>query len=116
MTMKKLFVSTLVLVSFGALAQETGRVISSTPVIQQVVVQRQPSGAGAFLGALAGAGVGNAIGGGSGHALAIGLGTIFGAAIGDNVERRGPAMQNMQNCSPQSFYENRTVGYNVTYE
>jgi uncharacterized protein YcfJ len=126
--MKKLLLSTLVLVSFGAVAQETGRVISSMPVIQQVAVQRQsctqqqvavqqqPSGAGALLGAIVGAAVGNGIGGGMGHAAAIGLGTVAGAAVGNGIEGRGQGVQNVQTCTPQTFSENRTVGYNVTYE
>ncbi|KAA9173981.1 hypothetical protein F3K36_15135, partial [Delftia sp. BR1] len=57
-----------------ALAQEQGRVLSVTPVTQQVAVPQQvcrdenvytgqrTSGAGAVLGALAGGVVGNAIG------------------------------------------------------
>jgi uncharacterized protein YcfJ len=126
--MKKLLVSSLVLVSVGALAQESGRVISSTPIVQQVAVQHQnctqqpvavqrpSSGAGALLGALAGAGVGNAIGGGMGHVAAIGLGTVLGAAVGNNIEQQGTSVQNVQTCAPQTSYENRTVGYNVTYE
>ncbi|HVZ42506.1 MAG TPA: hypothetical protein VHA82_01750 [Ramlibacter sp.] len=126
--MRKLLLTTLALASVGAYAQETGRVISSTPVVQQVAVQRQvcsqqpvavqqqPSGAGALLGAIAGAGLGNVIGAGSGHAVAIGLGTVLGAAVGNSVESRGASMQNVQSCAPQTSYENRTVGYNVTYE
>ena len=60
--------------------EEQGRVISSTPVIQQVAVPRQvcsdevvtyegrSSGAGALLGAVAGGAAGNAIGNGGGRA------------------------------------------------
>ena len=114
----------------GAQAQEiTGRVISSTPVVQQVQVPRtvcnnqpvavqQPrSGAGAVIGAIAGAALGNAIGAGTGRAVATGVGLFGGAAFGDRIEGGGPAtVQNMQSCNTQTFYENRTVGYNVTYE
>lgn len=114
----------------GAQAQDiTGRVISSTPVIQQVQVPRtvcsnqpvavqQPrSGAGALIGAIAGAALGNAIGHGSGRAAATGLGLVGGAALGDSIEGGGGAtVQTMQSCSTQTFYENRTVAYNVTYE
>jgi uncharacterized protein YcfJ len=56
------------------LAQEVGRVISSTPIIQQVAVPRQvctqqqvtvqknKSGAGAAMGAIAGGTIGHALG------------------------------------------------------
>lgn len=58
----------------GAFAQERGRVLSSTPITQQVAVPQQvcndqqvavaprPSGAGAVVGAIAGGLIGNAIG------------------------------------------------------
>ncbi len=114
----------------GAQAQDiTGRVISSTPVIQQVqvprtvcnnqpvAVQQPKSGAGAVIGAIAGAALGNAIGQGSGRAIATGVGLMGGAVVGDRIEGGGAtSVQNMQSCSTQTFYENRTVGYNVTYE
>ena len=113
----------------GAQAQEiTGRVISSTPVVQQVQVPRQvcdnqpvlvqqpKSGAGSALGAIAGGAMGNAIGAGSGRAAATVLGLVGGAIVGDRVEGGGTTVQNMQRCSTQTYYENRTVGYNVAYE
>jgi uncharacterized protein YcfJ len=122
-------VAVLAALAVSAQAQDiTGRVISSTPVVQQVQVPRtvcsnqpvavqQPrSGAGAVLGAIAGAALGNAIGAGAGRAVATGVGLIGGAAVGDRIEGGGVAYQNGQQCSTQTFYENRTVGYNVTYE
>ncbi len=121
-----------VLAGLGLTAQAqdiTGRVISSTPVIQQVqvprtvcnnqpvAVQQPSSGAGALIGAIAGAALGNAIGHGTGRAAATGIGLVGGAAIGDRIEGGGGAtVQNMQSCTTQTFYENRTVAYNVTYE
>lgn len=106
-----------------------GRVITSTPVIQQVAVPRQvcsnqpvavpqqKSGAGAVMGALAGGAVGNAIGDGGGRAAATILGLVGGALLGDRIEGSpGTQVQNVQQCSTQTFYENRTVAYNVTYE
>ena len=78
-------------------AQEVGKVISSTPVIQQVavprqvctteqvVVQGQKSGAGAAMGAIAGGAVGNSMGQGSGRAAATMLGLFGGAILGDPV-------------------------------
>ena len=115
--------------SIGAQAQEIGRVISSTPVIQQVAVPRQvcnenqvvtpgqKSGAGVAMGAIAGGAVGNQVGQGSGRALATALGIFGGAMLGDKIEGPGtPEVRHVQNCSTQNFYENRTMGYNVVYE
>jgi uncharacterized protein YcfJ len=110
-------------------AQEQGRVISSQPVIQQVAVPRQvcsnqqvvveapKTGAGGIMGAIAGAAVGNNIGAGSGKALATMIGFIGGAATGDRIEGAPPSqVQTVQNCTTQTFYENRTISYNVVYE
>lgn len=111
-----------------AAAEEVGRVISSTPVIQQVAVPRQVcnnqpmvvqqpnSGGGAVLGAIAGGALGNQIGHGSGRAAATVIGLLGGAAVGDNIEGPRGYVQNVQQCTTQTYYENRTVGYNVTYE
>lgn len=119
----------VVLVSLGtaASAEEVGRVISSTPVIQQVAVPRQVcntqqvvvqqpnSGGGAIVGAIVGGLLGNTIGHGMGRAAATGLGVVAGAAVGDSVEGRNHP-QAVQQCTTQTSYENRTVGYNVQYE
>jgi uncharacterized protein YcfJ len=129
--MKKfiLLVGTFV-VCVGACAQEAGRVLSSTPVVQQVGVPRQvctteqveyqqpKSGAGAVLGALAGGALGNASGGrGAGQAAATIIGAIGGSMVGDRIEGSGPSqVQDVQRCGTQTFFENRTVGYNVVYE
>lgn len=112
-----------------AMAQDVGRVLSSTPVMQQVsvprqvcsteqvAVQAQKSGAGALLGAIAGGAMGNAVGGGAGRAAATVMGVIGGAVVGDRVEGAPPVqMQNVQRCAMQTFYENRPVAYNVVYE
>ena len=118
----------LALVASSAMAQEVGRVISSTPVVQQVGVPRQvcssqptivgeqKSGAGALMGALAGGGLGNAVGQGTGKALATMAGVMGGAILGNSIEGSNQQVQNVQQCSTQTFYENRTVAYNVTYE
>ena len=112
-----------------AQAQEIGKVISSTPVIQQVGVPRQvcsenqivtpgqKSGAGAAMGAIAGGAIGNQVGQGSGRALATMIGLVGGSMLGDKIEGPGtPEVRQVQNCSTQTFYENRTIGYNVVYE
>jgi uncharacterized protein YcfJ len=108
---------------------EQGRVISSTPVMQQVVVPRQvgqeqtvtvpgqKSGAGALMGGIAGGALGNAVGNGSGRALATMIGIVGGAVVGNNIEGGNPpSTQVVQQCSTQNFYEHRTVAYNVVYE
>jgi uncharacterized protein YcfJ len=111
-----------------ASAEEVGRVLSSTPVIQQVAVQRQvcnnapayvqpqSSGGGALLGAIVGGVLGNQIGHGTGRAVATGIGMVAGAGIGNSAEMSGNQPQYAQQCAPQTSYENRTVGYNVQYE
>ena len=110
-------------------AQEQARVLSATPIVQQVAVPQQvcdnqtvytgqqTTGGGAVLGAVAGGAVGNAIGGGSGRAAATALGLIGGALLGNQIEGNGrPSYQNMQRCYTQNYYENRTTGYTVVYE
>lgn len=112
-----------------AFAQERGRVLSATPVTQQVAVPQQVcrdqpvavaprnTGAGAVIGALAGGLVGNAIGSGGGRAAATAAGVVGGAMLGNQTEAYGPASyQNVRQCSTQTFYQSQTVGYNVVYE
>lgn len=113
-----------------ALAQdEQGRVISAIAVVQPVAVPRQvcteqlvtvpgqKSGAGALIGGIAGGAMGNAVGDGSGRALATAIGLIGGAIVGDRIEGGQPSeTRTVQQCSTQTFYENRTVAYDVTYE
>ncbi len=128
--MKKQLLLVSAMISSGlCLAQEVGRVISSTPILQQVgtprqvctveqvAVQQPKSGAGALMGAIAGGAAGNALGHGAGQAAATLFGGIAGAVIGNNVEgAAGTQLQNVQRCQIQTFYENATVAYNVVYE
>ncbi len=128
--MKQLvLVAAIAAASSTGFAQEVGRVLSSTPIIQQVGVPRQvcttdqvavvqpKSGAGAALGAIAGGAIGNAAGHGAGQAAATMLGIIGGAVVGDSIEGSGNTqLQDVQRCATQTFYENRTVAYNVVYE
>lgn len=109
---------------------DRGTVLSVTPVVQQVAVPqrvchdeavaapRQPSGAGALIGAIAGGAVGNAIGAGAGRAAATAIGVFSGAVIGDRIENdgQGAAMQSVRRCTTHSAYEERTVAYDVVYE
>ena len=104
------------------------RVISSTPVVQQVAVPRQvcsqetvmtqapKSGAGALMGAIAGGAAGNAIGNGGGRAVATMIGLVGGAMVGDRIEGPNNQLQNVQQCTTQTFYENRASHFNVVYE
>ena len=121
--------ASLALAALPVQAQDLARVISSVAVIQQVAVPRQVcstqqvmveqprSGAGALLGAVAGGAAGNAIGDGSGRAAATAIGIIGGAMLGNRIEGSpGTRMQDQTTCSTQTLYENRTIGYNVTYE
>ncbi|MCW5652986.1 hypothetical protein [Hydrogenophaga sp.] len=109
--------------------EEQGRVISSTPVIQQVAVPRevcgdqqvtypgQKSGAGALIGGIAGGAMGNAVGNGSGRAAATAIGIIGGAILGNRIEGPSqPYTETYRQCGTQTFYENRTVAYDVVYE
>ncbi|MEY5098521.1 MAG: hypothetical protein RJA36_1240 [Pseudomonadota bacterium] len=108
---------------------ETARVISSTPVIQQVAVRRnacvdematsegQKSGAGAIMGGIAGGALGNAIGKGGGRVATTMLGLVGGAMLGDQIEGPGqPQSQMVRRCQPQTLLENRITGYQVMYE
>lgn len=109
-------------------AQEVARVVSSIPVIQQVAVPRQvcntqqvvveqpKSGAGALMGAVAGGAVGNQIGDGSGRAVATMIGLVGGALLGNRIEGTTQQAQPQTQCSTQTVYENRAIGFNVTYE
>lgn len=127
--MKKLLLVAALCPVGSVLAQDMGQVIASTPVMQQVGVPRQvctteeievqpyKSGAGAAIGAIAGGALGSAAGNGPGRAAATVLGVIGGAVIGDRIEGNPDnQMQTVQRCSMQTFFENRTVAYNVVYE
>ncbi len=122
------------LLGFGAcgsaLAVDLARVISATPVVQQVAVPRQvcndqqvavqqpKSGAGAVVGAIVGGALGNAAGGhGAGRAAATVLGAVGGSVLGDRMEGSPePELRTVRQCSTQTIYENRTVAYNVVYD
>lgn len=126
---KQVLFATALIASGLTLAQDYGRVISATPIIQQITTPRQvctteqvsvqqpKSGAGALMGAIAGGAIGNSVGGGSGRTAATVLGVVGGAMVGDRIEGSSPnQVQNVQRCETQNFYENRTVAFNVVYE
>ena len=133
--MKKMLVLSAVAASVAGMlpvsasaADILARVISSTPVVQQIAVPRQvcnnqavvteapKSGAGALMGAVAGGAAGNAIGNGNGRALATVIGLMGGAILGNNIEGSGSQVRNVQQCVTQTVYENRASHYNVVYE
>lgn len=123
-------------------AQERGRVLQSVPVVQQVGIPQQvcgdepvyrgqqTSGAGAVIGALVGGVAGNALGTGghygrhgqyygSNRGATTVIGAVAGGLIGNQVEGMNggtPAYQTVRRCTNETVYENRTVGYDVTYE
>ncbi|MFN3493728.1 MAG: glycine zipper 2TM domain-containing protein [Hydrogenophaga sp.] len=108
--------------------QERARVISSTPIVEQIAVPRDVcydetvtrpggrTGAGAIIGGIAGGAMGNAIGDGNGRALATMIGLVGGAVVGNHIEGPRPARtQVVRHCTTQTQYESRTVGYDVVY-
>ena len=105
-------------------AQDSARVLSSTPVVQQfsvpkrvcseeqVVANGEKSGAGAAMGAIAGGALGNSVGRGDGRAAA----TLLGI-LGDKIEGNpNPQVRNVARCTQQMVYESRITGYSVVYE
>lgn len=110
-------------------AQESARVLSSTPVIGQVAVPRQfcqvvsvvapgqRHGAGAAIGALTGAIVGSSLGHGSGRAAGSVLGMVGGAVIGDQLAGRDTdRIEQVRQCTTHTAFENRVLHYEVVYE
>lgn len=111
----------------GALAGplELARVVSTTPVMQQVALPQQvcthseavvtrSTGTGAAIGAIAGGALG-ASAHGSARLPATVIGALGGAVLGDRIEQ-GNRTATVQNCVTQTTYENRAVAYNVVYE
>ena len=130
----KITVLTAVIAAAGlgttvAQAREFGRVISTTPVVEQISVPRQVctttqvqgtyrTGGGALVGAVVGGAIGNQFGRGNGRAVSTLLGAVGGGMLGDQIELQNsyPVAQNVQQCRTQNTWENRTVAYNVLYE
>ena len=117
------------LAAAGTAGAGVGRVISSTPVVQQVAVPRQVCNQQIAAGPAAHVGRRRRDGRHRrrparqhgrrrlGRAAATGVGVVAGAAVGNNIERRNQyAAQPARSARTQTTYENRTVGYNVQYE
>lgn len=113
---------------------DTARVISVTPRVEQfnqpqqecrteyVPVQQQARGVGgSIIGGVAGALLGSQVGGGSGRTAAAAVGAITGAVVGDRMENNnanaaGVQQQAVQQCRMVDHWETRTSGYSVNYE
>jgi uncharacterized protein YcfJ len=109
-------------------ADPMARVLDSRPVTQQVqvgTVQQCAQGSGkapniagvnlgTVLGAVAGGALGNQIGGGSGRTIATGAGAAVGAVAGTNINDN--LSGGGQTCQSVPQYEQRILGYDVTYE
>ena len=114
----------------AAAAAEFATVVSATPVSaavpvlrqkcfdSQALVQTQPSGAGALLGAIAGGVIGHNLGSGFGRAAATGVGAITGSVIGNQVEANAtpPLDVPVRRCRSVTRTEERVLGYDVMYE
>jgi len=87
----------------------------------QVPVQQERSAGGGIVGGIAGALLGNQIGSGNGRVAATAAGAIAGAMVGDRVDNRNGQPSSVQEqavrqCRTVEAIEQRTAGYNVTYE
>ena len=117
----------------GPTFRERARVISSTPVYENVSTPRQqcwtessgysqdaPRGgntAGAVIGAIAGGLLGSTVGGGNGKIAASAVGAATGAVVGDRYNSGGDGAypQEVQRCRTVNDYRQQVVGYEVTY-
>ncbi len=134
--MKKIFVlksvlSAALLATVGASLAQTepanayGIVVSSTPVVQKVIVPKQvcttttmqysqPTGGGALLGAVVGGAIGNQFGKGDGRAVATVIGVLGGSFVGNQIEAQN--QYPTQHCRTENVVENRTVAQTVVYD
>lgn len=121
---------TLAGIAGAAQAAEYGRVINTTPVVQQVSVPQQScwdeqvqvqqprTYGGAILGGIFGGLLGNTVGHGNGNVAATAAGAVVGALAGDNLanQNSGVSTQTVRRCSTTQTQQQHTVGYDVTYE
>lgn len=125
----------------SAHAQERARVLQAVPVTQQVGIPQEvcgedqvyngqrTTGTGAVIGAIVGGVAGNALGQGghrgrhgyysSNRGATTAIGAIAGGLIGNQIEGTtggSPSYQTVRRCTTETVYENRAIGYDVTYE
>ena len=141
-TPKRIIVSLLLISSGTALADtspsfvDRARVVSSTPIYQQVnepqrqcwtesvssdYQPQQRSYGGAILGGLVGGLLGNTVGQGNGRTAAAAVGAVTGALVGDNISNNrsnggdyGP--RQVQRCREVDNYHQVVSGYSVDYQ
>lgn len=129
--MKRTLIAALLLSSsYMACAAEYGKVLSSTPILEevstpqrvcrdeQVEVAPQRSADGSLIGAVAGGLLGSTVGKGSGKAAATAAGVIVGAVVGDqavNGDARS-STQTVRRCGTLYVRSRQLVGYDVEYE
>lgn len=109
---------------------DSARVLSVTPQVEQYNQPRQEcrteyvpapqsrSAGGAIIGGIAGGLLGNQVGGGNGRTAATAVGAITGAIVGDRIDNNGNAggEQQVRQCRTVDHWESRTNGYAVTYD
>jgi uncharacterized protein YcfJ len=117
--------------------EDFGRVVRVQPRVEQIRTPRQEcrtdyvqsqvpaprSQGGGVVGGIAGALLGSTIGSGNGKVAAAAAGAIAGATIGNNVDNQNNAYaqpqtqeQAVQRCRTVDSIEQRTSGYDVTYD
>lgn len=116
--------------------EDFGRVVRVQPRVEQIrtphrecrtdyveaQVPQQRSEGGSVIGGIAGALLGSTIGHGNGKVAAAAAGGIAGAMVGNNIDNQnnvaGPQVQEqaVQRCRNVDSIEQRTTGYDVTYD
>jgi len=115
---------------------DRARVLSSTPIYQQVNEPRREcwtetvdggyrneprSYGGALIGGVVGGLLGNTVGRGNGRTAAAAVGAVTGALVGDNISsngRRGDGYyqpRQVESCQTRDNYRQVVAGYNVVY-
>lgn len=115
-----------------AVADDYGRVVSTTPIIRDVPqsrqvchdetvsmpAQRSGSGVGALIGGVAGGLLGHTVGRGSGNTVATAAGAFTGAIVGDRLgsDDNPGSTQQQRRCQTVQEHQDQVVGYRVVYE
>jgi uncharacterized protein YcfJ len=141
---RTLILASLLITSSGAALADSSpsfvdraRVISSTPIYQQVnepqrqcwnetvsdsYQPQQRSYGGAILGGLVGGLLGNTVGQGNGRTAAAAVGAVTGALVGNNISNNNNdnsgdyAPRQVQRCREVDNYHQVVSGYSVDYQ
>ena len=142
MLTRTFIIASLLITSSGAALADTSpsfvdraRVVSSTPIYQQVnepqrqcwnetvndsYQPQQRSYGGAILGGLVGGLLGNTVGHGNGRTAAAAVGAVTGALVGDNISNNGNGgdygPRQVQRCREVDNYHQVVSGYSVDYQ